>query len=110
MGQMIINAIVATLLPLIIGFLVSMNKKRKEAQKKQEIEAEAFRKAMQAVLRNDLIGMYSQWYEHKGYAPIYIKDTFENSYQQYHTLYQNGVMGDIYDKFMSLKTEPTNEE
>lgn len=69
-----------------------------------KIELQAIKSGTQAVLRNDLIELYEVYY-HQGYAPIYIKDNYENLYKQYHALGANGVMDSYYTQFMALPTE-----
>lgn len=68
------------------------------------MELQAIKSGTQAVLRNDLIELYEVYY-HQGYAPIYIKDNYENLYKQYHALGANGVMDSYYNQFMALPTE-----
>lgn len=63
---------------------------------------------VQALLRDRLIETYNK-YKERGWAPIYAKENFENMYQQYHKLGVNGVMDDIYAKFMALDTQPKEE-
>lgn len=65
----------------------------------------AIKKGMQALLRAEMIKDYNH-YTNKGYAPIYAKENFENCYINYHNLGANGVMTDIYNKFLALPTEP----
>lgn len=69
----------------------------------------AIKKGMQAMLRAEMIKDYN-YYSAKGYAPIYAKENFENCYKNYHALGANGVMTDIYNKFLALPTEAQNEE
>lgn len=64
---------------------------------------------VQALLRAEMINTYNTWYK-KGYAPIYIKENFENCWTQYHGLGANGVMDDIHNKFMALPTDPPTEK
>lgn len=64
----------------------------------------AIKKGTQASLRNAMIQMWEK-YSDLGYAPIWVKDDFENVYQQYHALGVNGVMDDIHNKFLALPTE-----
>lgn len=66
-------------------------------------------RGVQALLRERMIENYNKWNE-KGYAPIYAKQSFENCWQQYHSLGANGVMDDIHIKFLALPTEPPKEE
>ena len=58
---------------------------------------------VQALLRSQMINDYNFWNE-KGYAPIYARENFENCWIQYHNLGANGVMDDLHIKFMSLPT------
>lgn len=63
---------------------------------------------VQALLRDRLYSTYLKYAE-KGFAPIYARENFENMYQQYHTLGANGVMDDVYKKFMALPLEKESE-
>lgn len=63
---------------------------------------------VQALLRSQMINEYYTW-NRKGYAPIHIKENFENCWQQYHNLGANGVMDGIHEEFMSLSTEPPKQ-
>lgn len=63
---------------------------------------------VQALLRSQMISDYRSW-SSKGYAPIYIKDNFENCWTQYHNLGANGVMDNIHEKFMELPVAPPEE-
>lgn len=65
-------------------------------------------RGVQALLRDRLIQSYNH-YSDKGYAPIYARESWENMYIQYHNLGENGVMGDLRTKFMSLPTEKPNK-
>lgn len=69
-------------------------------------ESKALRVGVQALLRAQMISDYNKWSE-KGYAPIYARENFENIWNQYHSLGENGVMDDIHEKFMALPI-PTN--
>lgn len=72
--------------------------------KANDAETKSTRIGVQALLRDRLYQNYHHYLE-KGYAPLYARENFENMYQQYHTLGANGVMDDIYKKFMELPTE-----
>lgn len=63
------------------------------------------RLGVQALLRAQMISDYNKWSE-RGYAPIYARQNFQNCWSQYHSLGANGVMDDIYIKFLALPTEP----
>ena len=66
-------------------------------------KTEAVQLGVQALLRSQLIADWNKW-SSKGYAPIYARENFENVYNQYHALGGNGVMEDIYKKFLALPT------
>lgn len=72
--------------------------------KNNEEQTKSVKLGIQALLRSEMIDTYNKWLD-KGYAPIYARDNFENCYKQYHKLGANGVMDDIYRKFMELPTE-----
>ena len=68
----------------------------------------AIRLGVQAVLRAQMIADYN-YYVSKGYAPIYAKENFQNCWNQYEALGANGVMNDIYKKFMALSDRKPDE-
>ena len=55
----------------------------------------------QAVLRNDLIQIADEWLP-KGYCPLHVRQTFENTYSKYHNLGENGVMNGIRKQLLDL--------
>ena len=63
----------------------------------------ALQRGVQALLRAQMIQYYNH-YRAKGYAPLYARESFENCWVQYEKLGKNGVMKDIRQKFLSLKT------
>ena len=75
------------------------------AIKKDRAERKAVKAGLQAILRRDMIEDYNKWAE-RGYAPIYVRQSFENCWQHYHALGVNGVMDDIHAKFLKLPTTP----
>ena len=85
---------------LLITILTAVWKKIKTNEKKTE----SVQLGVQALLRDRLYATYMR-YSEKGYAPIYARENFENMYNQYHILGANGVMDDIYRKFMALPLE-----
>ena len=77
--------------------------------KQNESKTESVQLGVQALLRDRLYSTYLKYAE-KGYAPIYARENFENMYKQYHILGANGVMDDIYHKFMALPLEKQESE
>ena len=71
---------------------------------KTKTDTEALKLGVQALLRSQLIADYNKYIQ-KGYAPIYVKENFENLYRQYHSLGANGVMDGLHDTFKELPTE-----
>lgn len=63
----------------------------------------ALQQGVQALLRAQMI-TYFNYYEEKGFAPIYARESFENCWVQYEKLGKNGVMKDIREKFLALPT------
>ena len=90
---------------LLITILTAVWRKIKQNEKKTE----SVQLGVQALLRDRLYSTYLKYAE-KGYAPIYARENFENMYQQYHTLGANGVMDDVYKKFMALPVEKQESE
>lgn len=90
------------------GFLIALARIFYNTIKKKikcnEEHTEALRLGVQALLRDRLYAYYNKYSELE-YAPIYARENFENIYKQYHNLGNNGVMDDIYKKFMELPTE-----
>ena len=86
------------------GFLITIIEIFYKKIKNNEKRTEALKLGVQALLRDRLYAYYNKYSELK-YAPIYAKENFENIYKQYHNLGNNGVMDDIYRKFMELPTE-----
>ena len=90
---------------LLITILTAVWRKIKQNEKKTE----SVQLGVQALLRDRLYSTYLKYAE-KGYAPIYARENFENMYNQYHILGANGVMDDIYRKFMDLPLENERED
>ena len=66
----------------------------------------ATRKGIRALLRADLIRLYNKYHDDLGYCPVYVKQSLEDEYQQYHALRGNGVGTNLYNALMALPTEP----
>ena len=70
----------------------------------------AMRKGIRALLRADLISLYNKYHDDLGYCPLYVKQSLEEEYKQYHTLKGNGVGTNMYKALMALPTEPPNRK
>lgn len=65
----------------------------------------ATRKGIRALLMADLIRLYNKYHDDLGYCPIYVKQSLEEEYKEYHALKGNGVGTNIYKALMALTTE-----
>lgn len=65
----------------------------------------ATRRGIRALLRADLIRLYNKYHDDLGYCPIYVKQSLEDEYKQYHALKGNGVGTNLYEALMALPTE-----
>ena len=90
------------------GLLTAILKSFWSKIKVNEKKTESVQLGVQALLRDRLYYTYTK-YEEKGYAPLYARENFDNMYNQYHILGANGVMDDIYRKFMALPLEKESE-
>lgn len=70
----------------------------------------ATRRGIRALLRADLIRLYNKYHDELEYCPIYVKQSLEDEYQQYHALKGNGVGTNLYNALMALPTEPVHKE
>lgn len=71
---------------------------------------EALSSGVQALLRAEIVSSYNHYFVNKKYAPIYAKENMEHLRESYKALGGNGVVEDMYNKFMTLPTEKENEE
>lgn len=69
----------------------------------------ATRRGLRALLRADLIRLYNKYHDDLGYCPLYVKQSLEDEYKQYHALRGNGVGTNLYNALMALPTEPRKE-
>ena len=70
----------------------------------------ATRKGVRALLRADLIRLYNKYHDDLGYCPLYVKQSLEDEYQQYHAFKGNGVGTNLYNALMALPTEPQEKK
>ena len=87
------------LIGIITGVIISKLKKKID-------DSNALKAGVQALLRHGLYDLYHKYGEDVGYAPVSVKEDFENMYSQYHILGANGVMDGIRDEFQKLPTMP----
>lgn len=81
-----------------------------EKQEENTKLLEVISSALQSTLRNDIIKMYKEYYEEKGYMPIYERENLNHMTQKYYSLGGNGVIPSLVEKLYSLGTEPLEEQ
>lgn len=100
---------VGTLCSLIVTYVFNSITNGAKARKKKNQELlealekrdETMRLGIQALLRDRLLEIYEKCCK-QGYAPIPVRENFENIYSRYHDLGANGVMDSVRDKFLAL--------
>lgn len=92
---------VPALILMIVKYMLNQIKQNRK-------DTEAVKLGLQALLRSQMISDYNK-YSEKGFAPVYARDNFENCWKQYHSLWANGVMDDLHEKFLDLPTEAPNK-
>lgn len=85
---------------LLLGLWQSLARRYHKTKEEQD----AIKAGLQALLRAQIISDYER-YSEKGFAPVYVRDNFENCYKQYERLGENGVITNIHEKFMRLPTK-----
>ena len=73
-------------------------------------QVRASRAGIRALLRAEIIRVYNKYHDDKKYCPIYVKQSIEDIYKQYHALKGNGVGTKLYEEIMKLPTEPPEKE
>jgi len=99
------SALISATVNLIFNLVVNSVKKRQQQAKliAEELSKkdEVVKRGIQALLRHELYDLYNEYYP-KGYAPLDVKNDFENIYMGYHNLGKNGVMDGMHERFMGL--------
>lgn len=93
-----------------VAELENFVKKYIEKQEENTKLLEVISSALQSTLRNDIIKMYKEYYEEKGYMPIYERENLNHMTQKYYSLGGNGVVPSLVEKLYSLGTEPLEEQ
>ena len=73
-------------------------------------QVRASRAGIRALLRAEIIRVYNKYHDDKKYCPIYVKQSIEDIYKQYHALKGNGVGTKLYEEIMALPTESPEKE
>ena len=85
--------------------------KLKQAESARQAEAAAMQEASEAeraglvaLLRERMMSNYYK-YEERGAAPMYARENYDLMYQAYHKLGGNGLLTDMYERFMNIPLE-----
>lgn len=97
MTEAILKAVISVLITALWGVFIATMKR---AYKKQKATDDGLR----SLLRADMIRTYEKAAE-KGYAPIYIRDSFEDCFASYVALGGNGVITDMHNRLLNLPTD-----
>lgn len=89
-----IPTVSSLIVTLIFNAIVNRSKKRKN-------DEDLIKQGVQALLRNSLYEVYTEWYP-KGHCPYAVKGNFANMYEKYHSLGKNGVLTQMHEEFMKL--------
>lgn len=100
---------VPSIVTAVLNWIERRAIRRETLKIKSEDKTDALALGVQALLRAQMITDYNKSID-KGYAPIYVRENFENVYNQYKNLGGNGVMTDIHEKFRALPTKPPKGE
>ena len=92
---------IPSIITALLNWLERRAVRKEKAKDKTAEKTDALALGVQALLRAQMIADYYH-YEEKGYAPVHVRDNFENCWIQYEALGENGVMKDIHDKFLAL--------
>lgn len=95
------STLIGLIINAIFASLVGKKRQLEEIRKTYAQDIEKMKTGIQALLRNDLYTLYDKC-KSKGCATITEKIDFENMYQQYHNMHQNGVMENVYKNMMAL--------
>lgn len=68
----------------------------------------ALERGVQALLRAQMITYWNHYHDRRS-APIYARQSFVNLWEQYEKLGKNGVMEDLYKRFMALPMDKEGE-
>lgn len=93
---------------ILTGAIAAICRHLNKKIKANNAKTEAVCYGVQALLRDRLYEQYDKYHEQKGYAPVWVKNNFENMYQKYHALGENGVMDQHYTEFMKLPDKPVD--
>lgn len=108
------STFMALLITLLFNLIVNSKKKKIEQAKliAEEVtkKDEVLKRGVQALLRHELYELYDIYYKGEKYAPLDVKNDFENIYLSYHNLGKNGVMDGMHERFMSLPEEPKTKK
>lgn len=96
------NLLIIIGVPSIITFVFAylFNRACNKVSKDKETGV-LIQKALQAILRDKLRSNYTK-YKRSGYIDVADKENYQNMYQAYHGLGENGVMDNMYNAVINL--------
>ena len=82
------------------GLTIAINYLRKQ-NLKRNVEQDAIKLGIQALLRDSIINQYNKYAEKK-YIPIYALENITAMYKEYHALGGNGTITHLYEELLEL--------
>ena len=104
-----LTLLVGLVVTAIFNGIINFPKKKKAEETKARDDMKLLKKAIQALLKNDLKVRYDYWQE-QGYAPEDARDDLEAEYSIYHSLGKNGVMDGRRERFLRLPINPPDND
>lgn len=93
---------VTSLIGSLVGALVAKHKSQRRKHEQELEDINLIKKGLQSLLRDKLYEKLNKAKANK-YVDINEKDNFINLWENYHALYENGVMDGIKDEFMDIE-------
>ena len=104
----VIFSVASSITSAAVGYVAYKLKQADSARQAEAAEErrrrESERAGLIALLRERMREIYYHSFE-KGEAPLYARDSFESMYHAYHDMGGNGIIDDMYERFLSLPLE-----
>ncbi len=104
--QIVVSALISAMVTIILGLIIKRPLEKRAAAAEEQAamerkERDAMMSGVQAMLRDRLLQGF-RYFEEAGFADYDDRSNMENMYNAYHNLGRNGVMDEMYKKFIQL--------
>ena len=107
--KVIINSFMSAVAGGLAAYFMAMPRNQREKKKRQKIELENIKEALQAILRSTIQSQYSKMI-HKGFAKPYERQNLSYLYESYKKLGGNSYIENLYKQALNLKVHYEDEE